>query len=209
MSRRCAVIGTGQTHHAAARRDVSLGGLVREAASRAIEDARLDWPDIEAIVLGKAPDILEGVMSPELYLADALAGAGKPILRAYTSGNAGGMAASMGVNLVASGLHSRVLVVAFEKQSEAKAAGATLQHVPFEARWQGGTGSLFGALCSEYVHRAGRAFAHRGPGRTEGPAERPAQPVRPGPPGRHQPGDDRFVEDALGPHTAAAFVAIL
>ena len=155
MSRRCAVIGTGQTHHAAARRDVSLGGLVREAASRAIEDARLDWPDIEAIVLGKAPDILEGVMSPELYLADALAGAGKPILRAYTSGNAGGMAASMGVNLVASGLHSRVLVVAFEKQSEAKAAGATLQHVPFEARWQGGTGSLFGALCSEYVHRSG------------------------------------------------------
>jgi acetyl-CoA C-acetyltransferase len=152
---RCAVIGIGQTHHAAARRDVSLGGLVREAASRAIEDAGLDWQDVDALVLGKAPDILEGVMSPELYLADALAGAGKPVLRAYTSGNAGGMAASMGVNLIAAGIHSRVLVVSFEKQSEARAAGATLQHVPFEARWQGGTGSLFGAVCREYIHRSG------------------------------------------------------
>jgi acetyl-CoA C-acetyltransferase len=155
MSGHCAVIGIGQTHHAAARRDVSLAGLVREAAERAIQDAGLGWPDIEAVALGKAPDILEGLMSPELYLADALAACGKPIFRAYTSGNAGGMAASMGVSLVSAGIHSLVLVVSFEKQSDGKAAGATLQHYPFEARWQGGTGSLFGALCREYIHRSG------------------------------------------------------
>jgi acetyl-CoA C-acetyltransferase len=154
MKSRCAIVGTGQTHHAAARLDVSLGGLVREAAQRALTDAELEWGDVEAVVLGKAPDILEGVMSPELYLADSLAAAGKPVFRAYTSGNAGGMAASMGVSLIAAGLHSHVLVVSFEKQSEAKSAGATLQHLPFEARWQGGTGSLFGALCREYIHRS-------------------------------------------------------
>jgi acetyl-CoA C-acetyltransferase len=51
-------------------------------------------------------------------------------------------------------VHSRVLVVGFEKQSEGGSAGATLQHVPFEARWQGGTGSLFGALCQEYIARS-------------------------------------------------------
>ncbi len=154
MKSRCAIVGIGQTHHAAARRDVSLGGLVREAAQRALTDAELEWGDIEAVVLGKAPDVLEGMMSPELYLADSLGAAGKPVFRAYTSGNAGGMAASMGVNLIAAGLHSRVLVVSFEKQSEADSAGATLQHLPFEARWQGGTGSLFGALCREYIHRS-------------------------------------------------------
>ena len=148
MSRRCAVIGIGQTQHAAARRDVTMAGLVREAAARAMLDAALDWTDVDAVVLGKAPDILEGVMSPELYLADALAAVGKPIVRAYTSGNAGGMAASTGVALIGSGRYSRVLVVSFEKQSEGRAAGATLQHVPFEARWQGGTGSLFAAICS-------------------------------------------------------------
>jgi acetyl-CoA C-acetyltransferase len=155
LTGRCAVIGTGQTHHASARRDVTMAGLVREAADRAVTDAGLDYPDIDAVVIGKAPDIMEGLMSPELYLSDALGGAGKPVFRAYTSGNAGGMAADMGVNLIRAGIHSRILVVAFEKQSETNAAGATLQHVPFEARWQGGTGSLFGALCREYIHRSG------------------------------------------------------
>lgn len=134
---------------------------MREAAAAALADAELDWRDVDAVVLGKAPDIMEGVMSPELHLADALAAAGKPIIRAYTSGNAGGMAASMAVSLVTAGVHSRVLAVSFEKQSEAGAAGATLQRVPFEARWQGGTGSLFGALCREYIHRSG-APAHIG-----------------------------------------------
>jgi acetyl-CoA C-acetyltransferase len=152
---RCAVVGIGQTRHAAARRDVSLAGLVREAVERAMTDAGADWRDIGAVVLGKAPDMLEGVMSPELYLADALGAVGKPIHRAYTSGNAGGVAACLGVGLVAAGLHARVLVVSFEKQSEARAAGSTLQRVPFEARWHGGTGSLFGALCREYIARSG------------------------------------------------------
>jgi acetyl-CoA C-acetyltransferase len=149
------VIGTGQTHHAARRDDVTLGGLVREAAERALADAGLDWPDVEAVVLGKAPDFLEGVMSPELTLVDALHADGKPLFRAYTSGNAGGVAADLGVNLIGSEQFRRVLVVAFEKQSDGMAAGATLQHVPFEARWQGGTGSLFAALCREYIARSG------------------------------------------------------
>jgi acetyl-CoA C-acetyltransferase len=132
-----------------------MAGLVREATDRAMADAGLDYTEIDAVVIGKAPDIMEGLMSPELYLADALGGAGKPVFRAYTSGNAGGMAADMGVNLIRARLHQRVLVVCFEKQSEANVAGATLQHYPFEARWQGGTGSLFGALCREYIHRSG------------------------------------------------------
>jgi acetyl-CoA C-acetyltransferase len=155
VTTRCAVVGVGQTKHAAARRDVSLAGLVREAVERALTDADIDGREIDAVVLGKAPDMLEGVMSPELYLADALGAVGKPIHRAYTSGNAGGVAASVGVGLVAAGLHARVLVVGFEKQSEARAAGSTLQRVPFEARWHGGTGSLFGALCREYISRSG------------------------------------------------------
>jgi acetyl-CoA acetyltransferase len=40
MAERCAVIGIGQTEHSANRSDVSLPGLLREAASRALEDAR-------------------------------------------------------------------------------------------------------------------------------------------------------------------------
>ena len=55
---------------------------------------------------------------------------------------------------MAAGLHSRVLAVAFEKQSEADASGAYLQHLPFEARWQGGFGSVYAATCRDYMHRA-------------------------------------------------------
>ena len=81
-----AVVGIGQTKHVAARRDVSIAGLVREAARRALDDAELTWADIDAVVIGKAPDFFEGVMMPELYLADALGAVGKPMLRVHTAG---------------------------------------------------------------------------------------------------------------------------
>ena len=74
MSERCAVIGMGQTVAKSKREDVSIAGLVREAAVMALEDAGLGFADIDAVVVGKAPDMFEGVMMPELYLA---AGAGR------------------------------------------------------------------------------------------------------------------------------------
>ena len=51
---------------------MTLEGLVREAAMRALEDAGMTWSDIDAVVVGKAPDFFEGLMMPELYLAEAL-----------------------------------------------------------------------------------------------------------------------------------------
>src|SRR5204862_282306 len=56
MPEQCAVVGIGQTKHKKRRDDVSLPGLVREAAQRALDDAEMTWTDIEAVVLGKAPD---------------------------------------------------------------------------------------------------------------------------------------------------------
>jgi acetyl-CoA C-acetyltransferase len=76
MPENCAVVGVGQTHHSAKRLDVSQFGLVREAALRALEDADLTWKDIDAVVIGKAPDMFEGVMMPELFLAESLGCAG-------------------------------------------------------------------------------------------------------------------------------------
>ncbi len=118
MAERCAVVGVGQTHHAKVRDDVSLAGLLREASLRALEDAQMTWTDIDAVVIGTAPDSFEGVMMPELYLADALGAAGKPILRVHTAGSVGGSTAVVAAHLVESGVRRRVLTVAFEKQSE-------------------------------------------------------------------------------------------
>ena len=63
---------------------------VREAARRALDDAQMDWGDIDAVVIGKAPDPSEGAMKPELYLTDALGAHGKPMFRVHTAGSVGG-----------------------------------------------------------------------------------------------------------------------
>ncbi|HSS88760.1 MAG TPA: thiolase domain-containing protein, partial [Streptosporangiaceae bacterium] len=115
---RAAVLGVGQTHHRSRRTDVSIAGLCREAVDRALADAGLSLADIDAVVAGKAPDLFEGVMMPELYLADALGATGKPLLRVHTAGSVGGATGIVAASLVQAGLHRRVLAVAFEKQSE-------------------------------------------------------------------------------------------
>ena len=152
-----AVVGVGQTHHKTRRRDVSVGGMVREAVFRALEDAQMTMNDIDAVVLGKAPDLFEGIMKPELYLADALGAVGKPMFRVHTAGSVGGTTGIVAASHVQSGKHQRVLAVAFEKQSEGNAQfalgsgrGASL-----------GAGGAFAPFIRSYIHRS-RAPEHIG-----------------------------------------------
>ena len=118
MAERCAVVGVGQTHHRKIRDDVSMAGLVREAAERALEDAEMRWADIDAIVMGTAPDMFEGLVQPELYMADALGAAGKPIMRVHTAGSVGGSTAVVAAHHIQAGVHERVLTLGWEKQSD-------------------------------------------------------------------------------------------
>ena len=155
MALPCAVVGIGQTHHTARRDDVSIAGLVREAALRALEDASLDWRDIDAVVVGKAPDMFEGVMMPELYLADALGAVGKPLLRVHTAGSVGGSTAIVAASLVQAGIHERVLTVAFEKQSESNAMWALTVSTPLQATVVAGAGGYFSPLIRGYMRRSG------------------------------------------------------
>src|SRR5262249_12884547 len=124
MSQQAAVLGVGQTSHRSRRSDVSIAGLCREAVDRALADAGLALADVDAVVVGKAPDLFEGVMMPELYLADALGATGKPLLRVHTAGSVGGATGNVAASLVQAGRHRRVLAVAFEKQSESNAMWA-------------------------------------------------------------------------------------
>jgi acetyl-CoA C-acetyltransferase len=153
MKRHCAVIGVGQTKHAAKRKDVSIPGLVREAALRALDDAGLTMADIDAIIIGKAPDMFEGIMMPELFLADALGANGKSILRVHTAGSVGGSTAVVATHLVQSGIHKRVLTVAFEKQSESDAMWALSPSVPFQPPNLAGAGGYFSPLIRAYIKR--------------------------------------------------------
>ncbi|WP_372730010.1 thiolase domain-containing protein [Nocardioides sp.] len=149
-----AVIGVGQTHHRAKREDVSMAGLCREAMDRALADANLTLDDIDAIVVGKAPDLFEGVMMPELYLAESLGAAGKPLLRVHTAGSVGGSTAIVAASLVQSGVHKRVLTVAYEKQSESNAMWALSVPVPFNMPVHAGAGGYFAPHVRSYIRRA-------------------------------------------------------
>src|SRR5688572_12045943 len=155
MGTRVAVAGTGQTKYAPKREDVSMAGLVREAALRALDDAQVTWDDIDAVVIGKAPDMFEGVMMPELYLADALGAVGKPMIRVHTAGSVGGSTAVMATHLVASGVHKRVLTLAFEKQSESNAMWALSIRMPFGQQAVAGAGGYFAPIVRGYINKSG------------------------------------------------------
>jgi len=150
MGRPSAVIGIGQTDYRK-QLELTLDGLVRWAALEALEDAGLTFADIDAVVIGKAPDALEGVMMPELSLCDALGAVGKPIHRVHTAGSVGASTAITGATLVESGRYDRVLVVCYEKQSEGNATWALSG-----GRSGGqGAGGTFAPWIREYIRRSG------------------------------------------------------
>ncbi len=156
MSRQqAAVLGVGQTHHTAKRHDVSMAGMCREAIDRAMADARVGWDEVDAVVVGKAPDLFEGVMMPELYLADALGASGKPLIRVHTAGSVGGSTANVAASLVQAGVHRRVLAVAFEKQSESNAMWALSIVTPFSMPVGAGAGGYFAPHVRSYIRRSG------------------------------------------------------
>ncbi|NCF16948.1 MAG: thiolase domain-containing protein [Haliea sp.] len=154
MANLAAVVGIGQTKYTTKRDDVSIAGLVREAAVNALQDAGLTWDDIEAVIIGKAPDMFEGVIMPEIYLTDALGCNGKPMLRVHTAGSVGGSTALVAASHVQSGSFKRVLTVAFEKQSESNAMWALSNPHPFSTHLNAGAGGYFAPIIREYMRRS-------------------------------------------------------
>ena len=154
MAERCAVIGIGQTKHQESRPDVSLPGLVREAALRALADADMTMKDIDSIVIGTAPDMFEGVMMPELFFADALGAVGKPIFRVHTAGSVGGSTAVVASHLIQGGVHEKVLTLAFEQQSASNAMWALSPAIPFQPQLVAGAGGYFAPLIRSYMRKS-------------------------------------------------------
>ena len=155
LGERTAVLGVGQTKYQSTRGDVSIAGLVREAGLRALEDAACTWADIDAVVIGKAPDFFEGLMMPELFLADALGCVGKPILRVHTAGSVGGSTALVAASLIQGRIHRRVLTIGFEKQSESNATWALSFPQPFSVSINAGAGGYFSPIIRRYMARSG------------------------------------------------------
>jgi acetyl-CoA C-acetyltransferase len=88
-----------------------------EAAHLALKSCEMSIDDIDAVVIGTAPDAFDGVHMKSEYLSDGCGGWGKPVIRGYVGGGTGVFAALQGWYHVASGLFDTVLVVCEEKMS--------------------------------------------------------------------------------------------
>ena len=128
MGRAVAVIGTGQTKHGR-RDDLSYPDLVREAVKKVFEDAGITPKDVDGVVYGSMPSMMEGMAYNHFYFADALRVVGKPLLRTETCGSTGQSVAHTAIHWIASGMADVVLAVASEKEHEGDAQ-ATMMTVP-------------------------------------------------------------------------------
>ena len=117
MGRAVAVIGTSQTKHGR-REDISYPDLVREAVKKVFEDAGITPNDVDGVVYGSMPSMMEGVAYNHFYFADALRVVGKPLLRTETCGSTGQSVAHTAIHWVASGMADVVLAIASEKENE-------------------------------------------------------------------------------------------
>jgi acetyl-CoA C-acetyltransferase len=118
MGRHVGIVGVGQTNHSRRRTDVSQAGLVREAVDRALLDAKLTIEDIDSIVVATGPVLFAAVNQPEKWVADAIGGSLKPLVRVTSGGGTGLAGALAGYYQIAGGFAERVLVVAYDKLSE-------------------------------------------------------------------------------------------
>jgi acetyl-CoA C-acetyltransferase len=97
------------------REDVNVPEMAREAAFRALDDAGLTPRDVDAFIIGSAPEIFEGVNYPENWIAPALGASGKPVMRIHTGGTVGASTTIAGYYHVACGMFDVVLAVAYQK----------------------------------------------------------------------------------------------
>jgi len=127
MKRNVAIIGGGQTYHAARRHDVNQVELVNEAVRASLSDADISLDEIDAILLGNM-EFFEGTHLTDCWLVDGSGAYGKPGLKITTGGTVGATIVGAGVHHVASGLFDKVLCIGFEKQEEGD-TGAILSAV--------------------------------------------------------------------------------
>jgi len=154
MGRAVAVIGTGQTRHGM-RSEVTYPDLIREAVLAAFQDAGITPDDIDGVVSGTMPSMMEGVALTHFYFADALRSVGKPILKTETCGSTGVSLAITGYYWVASGLADVVLVVGSEKMHEgdSQATMTTVAEPLYQRFFISGAPGAFGMQSKLWLQR--------------------------------------------------------
>jgi len=154
MGQPVAVIGTGQTKHGN-RRDVSYPDLVREAVVAALGDAGITPGDIDGVVSGTMPSLMEGIGMTHFYLGDAMAAAGKPILKTETCGSTGMSIAHTAYYWLSSGMAEIILAVGHEKmyEGQSQAVMSTCFDPFYQKPFVAGAPGIFSMQCHDWANR--------------------------------------------------------
>jgi acetyl-CoA C-acetyltransferase len=161
MKKNVAIIGGGQTYHAARRHDVNQVEMVNEAVRAALEDAQMTMDEIDAVLIGNM-EFFEGCHMTDCWLVDGTGVYGKPGLKITTGGTVGSTIVCAGAHHIASGLFDKVLCIGFEKQEEGD-TGAILSGVahPLYGRSMAGAAvGYFATMGTSYMANYGATEEH-------------------------------------------------
>jgi acetyl-CoA C-acetyltransferase len=155
---RVAVVGVGQTPFCRTRDAATYSALVSSSARSALDSCGLEMTDIDAVVLALAPEALMGINHAERICVDALAAAGKPLMRVQTGGATGLSAVQAAYAHIASDVYDKVLVVGADRVAESGDAQQIFNKIwdPFyERALPLTTISMIAMSAGRYMHRYG------------------------------------------------------
>ncbi|MBS0644494.1 MAG: thiolase family protein [Acetobacteraceae bacterium] len=155
---RVGIIGIGQSEFRSRRDDASYPDLVREGVVRAMEDAKLDFDAIQAVVYSLSPDAMIGIGNAERLGIDAVGGRNKPFLRINNGGATGISSAVAAYYHIASGMFDVVLTAGADKIGECGDSQTVLNKIwdpSYERPLPLGTINMLAMSAVRYMDRYG------------------------------------------------------
>jgi acetyl-CoA C-acetyltransferase len=155
---RVGIIGIGQSRFTARRDDASYPDLVREAVLLAMNDAKLGFDDIEAVVYSLSPDAMVGIGNAERTGVEAVGARNKRFLRINTGGATGISSVAAAYYHIASGACEVVLTAGADKVGECGDSQTVLNKIwdpTYERQLPLGTINMLGMSAIRYMDRYG------------------------------------------------------
>ncbi len=158
MTGRVGIIGIGQSNFQPRRDDASYPDLVREAVVLAMQDAKLDFDEIEAVVYSLSPDAMVGIGNAERLGVDAVGARNKRFLRINTGGATGISSVATAWTHVAAGACDVVLTAGADKVGECGDSQTVLNKIwdpIYERSLPLGTINMLAMSGVRYAHKYG------------------------------------------------------
>ena len=155
---RVGIIGIGQSAFRARRDDASYPDLVREAVTIALNDARLELDDIEAVVYSLSPDAMVGIGNAERLGVDAVGARNKRFLRINTGGATGISSVAAAYYHIAAGVCDVCMTAGADKVGECGDSQTVLNKIwdpTYERALPLGTINMLAMSAVRYAHKYG------------------------------------------------------